>query len=216
MWVSFHARKPFAIKVYLGGVNGISGEPMVPNIATYLKQKSGAPRKQDYVVVPSQPWLDGIATRPGLVKQFVAMPYGSGYSVEQQVTGVEVVGGLQFEIIPMYDQGVAFSCEGVYDLTKPPLDIFSTPRDLGIQPGQDLYMRKTEKVVERPTILRDLIPKGPHSLSHTLAVELFQIFSGRLEISVPELNSSISFQVSSNTTKIPIQEGLCELNPAIS
>lgn len=34
------------------------------------------------MVSPEQPWLDGIADGDGTVRQFVAMPLGSGYSVE--------------------------------------------------------------------------------------------------------------------------------------
>lgn len=58
---------------------------MIPNMSTLLKRQNGIGKKQDYVVVPKQPWLDGIATSPGIVKQFVAVPYGSGYSIERQV-----------------------------------------------------------------------------------------------------------------------------------
>lgn len=53
---------------------------------------------QDYIITPDQLWLDGVASHDGRVRQFVAMPLGSGYSVEAQVTGEEVVGGLQFEV----------------------------------------------------------------------------------------------------------------------
>lgn len=55
---------------------------------------------QDYVVTPEQLWLDGIASKAGLVRQFVAMPLGSGYSVEAQVTGQELTGGMQFLVVP--------------------------------------------------------------------------------------------------------------------
>ena len=80
MWIKFEAKRKFALKVLLGGVNGISGE------AANLNKTAQPNPKQDYVVVPGQPWLDGIATAPGQVKQFVAVPYGSGYSIEQQVS----------------------------------------------------------------------------------------------------------------------------------
>ncbi len=42
---------------------------------------------QDYVVVPGQPWLDGYCVDKGHIRQFVAMPLGSGYSAEEQLTG---------------------------------------------------------------------------------------------------------------------------------
>ena len=41
---------------------------------------------EDYFEVPEQPWLDGFCTGSGVVRQFVAMPLGSGYTVEEQVT----------------------------------------------------------------------------------------------------------------------------------
>ncbi|KAK6081120.1 hypothetical protein SCUP234_04773 [Seiridium cupressi] len=103
LWVSFEATKPFAIKVYAGGVNAISGEHMNEDPDTkfrrhkkYFEQES----IQDYLIVPGQLWLDGIATSPGVVRQFVAMPTGQGYSVEAQMTGQEVLSGLQFDITP--------------------------------------------------------------------------------------------------------------------
>ena len=55
---------------------------------------------QDYVVPPKQLWLDGIASSDGKVRQFVAMPFGTGYTVEAQITGQDVLGGLQFHVIP--------------------------------------------------------------------------------------------------------------------
>ncbi|KAF8244153.1 ubiquitin-domain-containing protein [Wilcoxina mikolae CBS 423.85] len=98
MWLSFESNKRFAIRIYVGGVNGVTGEPMIPNMATLLKRQNGIEKKQESVVVPGQPWLDGIATSPGMVKQFVAVPYGSGYSIEHQITGLETTGGIQFEL----------------------------------------------------------------------------------------------------------------------
>lgn len=47
-----------------------------------------------------QEWLDGISDEDGKVRQFVAMPKGSGYSIEAQVTGNDTVCGIQFRVIP--------------------------------------------------------------------------------------------------------------------
>ncbi len=41
----------------------------------------------NYLVLPQQPWLDGVAVRKGVIRQFVAMPLGAGCSVEEQATG---------------------------------------------------------------------------------------------------------------------------------
>ncbi|OTB12231.1 hypothetical protein K445DRAFT_321228 [Daldinia sp. EC12] len=104
MWIDFRADWPFMIKIYAGGVNVVSGEHAAEDHHT--KERRSAFRfgrrlfLQDYVVAPQQLWLDGIATSPGVVRQFVAMPVGQGYSVEAQLTGEETIGGLQFEITP--------------------------------------------------------------------------------------------------------------------
>lgn len=206
MWINFSTRGCFAVKVYLGGVNGVSGEPMVPNMASYLKEKNNVARKQDYLVVPSQPWMDGIAASPGLVKQFVAMPYGSGYSVENQITGMETVGGLQFEIIPAYDQQVFFSRQRLFDSMTTSLDVFATPKDLGVQPGETLYVVRKTPMEKRPVILRDLLLEKSHNPAHSLAINLHQIFDGKLEISTPENGRSISLRVS--TAFSPLQWSL--------
>ena len=50
-----------------------------------------------------------LATEQGYVRQFVAMPLGSGYSVEAQVTGQDVVGGLQFVVVPAIPPPMPFN-----------------------------------------------------------------------------------------------------------
>ena len=103
MWINFSSNAKFAIKLYVGDVNVVSGEPKNETGATRLHRLTRLANDdsiQDYVVTPQQLWIDGIATQEGLVRQFVAMPLGSGYSLEAQVTGQDVVGGLQFLITP--------------------------------------------------------------------------------------------------------------------
>ena len=77
---------PTIAKVCVGKINAISGQP-------YSETLSG--QKQDYVVIPTQRWLDGICSGDGLVRQFVAMPLGQGYTVESQITDEEAFGGFQ-------------------------------------------------------------------------------------------------------------------------
>jgi hypothetical protein len=103
MWIRFKASESFAIKIFVGGVNAISGEPRsedAESLTRLTKRLASGPSVQDYVVVPGQPWLDSIAVSHEEVRQFVAMPYGDGYSVEAQVTGEESIGGIQFEVTP--------------------------------------------------------------------------------------------------------------------
>jgi hypothetical protein len=103
MWIQFSSTSSYAIKIYVGAVNAVSGEPAVETAATKLRRRnlfSQVKSVQDYIVTPYQLWLDGISTTEGKVRQFVAMTKGSGYSVEAQVTRDEVTSGLQFEITP--------------------------------------------------------------------------------------------------------------------
>ena len=96
MWIEFGgfhgSGYPFAIKIATGKINAISGEAWVPNLNA---------DPQDYVVVPDQPWLDGYCVERGLIRQFVAMPLGSGYSAEEQLTGKGEHGGIQIVAYPM-------------------------------------------------------------------------------------------------------------------
>ncbi|ROT36000.1 hypothetical protein SODALDRAFT_320466 [Sodiomyces alkalinus F11] len=103
MWIEFSAEMPFAVKIFVGGVNAISGFPVLENDRTRDKRRrmlAQGKSIQDYVVLPEQPWLDGVVSRNGSVRQFVAQPQGSGFAVEAQVYGEERVGGIQIEIVP--------------------------------------------------------------------------------------------------------------------
>jgi hypothetical protein len=97
MWLNFETGwrsedYPFAIKVATGKINAVTGDLWV----NHLNQDP-----QDYVVTSRQPWLDGYCVEKGTVRQFVAMPLGEGYSVEEQVTGTAEHGGLQIIVYPM-------------------------------------------------------------------------------------------------------------------
>ena len=87
LWLGFEAArwKPNAVKVGVGGINAVSG-------ADWDEILHSDP--QDYLVCPPQPWLDGINTDNGVVRQFVAAPLGLGDTVESQLTGSEA-GGLR-------------------------------------------------------------------------------------------------------------------------
>ena len=151
MWISFNAHKPFALQIFVGGVNAISGEPTGDSEATLLNRLSLLEKKksiQDYVVTPNQLWLDGIATDNEHVRQFVAMPLGSGYTVEAQVKGQDLVGGLQIHVTPSTPQKF-------YSLLKAPNppDFDDSPMELIIH---TLY-GKTMILSVRPSDLIDEI-----------------------------------------------------------
>jgi hypothetical protein len=83
---------PFAIKVATGKINAVTGDDW----SNGLKRKP-----QDYMVSTEQPWLDGYCVEKGFIRQFVAMPLGSGYSAEEQITGAADHGGIQIVVYPM-------------------------------------------------------------------------------------------------------------------
>ena len=92
MWLlmSGASWKPRAVKVAVGKVCALTGKPWSEELHE---------NKQDYIVSPPQPWLDGIAAGKGMIRQFVAMPLGMGYTVEGQVTGEERFGGIQIKVV---------------------------------------------------------------------------------------------------------------------
>ena len=104
MWISFVSKVPFAVKIFVGGVNAISGEPTGNNDEAVMMRRLDLMEKkksvQDYIVTPKQRWLDGITSDHECVRQFVAMPLDSGYSIEAQITGQDLIGGLQFHVTP--------------------------------------------------------------------------------------------------------------------
>jgi len=101
MWLHFSSsfllehetQYPFAVKVATGKICAVSGE-------TWRNQLARKPR-QNYLAIPEQPWLDGYCVDEGLIRQFVAMPLGAGYTAEEQITGAAEHGGLQLLVAPM-------------------------------------------------------------------------------------------------------------------
>jgi hypothetical protein len=91
LWLAFDAAywKPNAVKVGVGKINAISGRGWDLELHD---------DPQDYIVCPEQPWLDGINAGDGSVRQFVAMPLGSGYTLEAQLSGKEEYGGIQIAV----------------------------------------------------------------------------------------------------------------------
>jgi hypothetical protein len=100
LWLNFNSdyledhgtEYPFAVKVATGKINAVTGD----NWSNGLKR-----RPQDYMVSTEQPWLDGYCVEKGFIRQFVAMPLGTGYSAEEQVTGKAEHGGIQIVVYPM-------------------------------------------------------------------------------------------------------------------
>ncbi|MFE0719281.1 hypothetical protein ACFW2T_33065, partial [Streptomyces sp. NPDC058892] len=99
MWLSFGGtRTPAALQVGVGKVCAVSGERWSGRLAR---------TPQNYTVLPRQPWLDGINSGDGTVRQFVAVPLGLGATVEGQVTGEETTGGVQLQVFPLGPEALA-------------------------------------------------------------------------------------------------------------
>ncbi|MET7637250.1 hypothetical protein [Streptomyces sp. NPDC005438] len=98
MWLSFGSSEPAALQIGVGKVCAVSGEPWSDHLVR---------DPQNYVVLPRQPWLDGINSGQGTVRQFVAVPLGMGATVEGQVTGEETWGGLQLQNFPLSSAALA-------------------------------------------------------------------------------------------------------------
>jgi hypothetical protein len=91
LWLGFHGTpwKPNAVKVAIGGVNVLTGEPD----DTVLRS---AP--QDYLVCPNQPWLDGVHAETGMIRQFVAAPLHSVGTITPSMDDRERASGIQITV----------------------------------------------------------------------------------------------------------------------
>jgi hypothetical protein len=91
LWLVFlgERARPVAVKIALGLVNAVTGERATEG----LHQDP-----QDYLVCPYQPWLDGIPHQRGVVRQFVAMPLGEAYTVEEQLRTGKPMGGIRLVV----------------------------------------------------------------------------------------------------------------------
>jgi hypothetical protein len=100
MWINFQSSYisdretsyPFAVKIAAGKIDAVTGEGWTDRL-------DASP--QNYVMIPEQPWLDGFCVEQGVIRQFIAMPLGEGYSAEEQITGKAEFGGLQIMVYPM-------------------------------------------------------------------------------------------------------------------
>jgi hypothetical protein len=142
MWLSFHSptRYPFAVKVAAGKRDALTGEAW----------KDGLTRDpQNYMPVPGQPWLDGFVVEKGTIRQFVAMPLGAGYSVEEQLTGAAEHGGVQLQVYPLRREvwerekpRFLLSHSAVYDVVHHPV-LSMAEMDMGLAAGgrmrQEVY-----------------------------------------------------------------------------
>ena len=85
MWVSFRsAYIPKACIMTASAINVLTGE-----VVTDINKIQMSADPQNYMVIPTQPWIDGIKHADGKVGQFVCVSFESGKSLGQQVAGIK-------------------------------------------------------------------------------------------------------------------------------
>jgi hypothetical protein len=144
-WIEGHdAEWPFALKIATGKRCAVTGDAWTEALGT---------DPQNYLVVPRQPWLDGYVVEKGFIRQFVAMPLGSGYSAEEQLGGEATVGGLQIEAFPMKREAFLKRWPRVIRRARARLEEMLAPcccaspaPDMGLAPGG----RMRQEVYEDP------------------------------------------------------------------
>jgi hypothetical protein len=139
LWINFNGDYPFAVKIAAGKIDAVTGKTWSNSLHRH---------PQDYVAVPEQPWLDGYCVEKGVIRQFVAMPLGSGYSAEEQLTGEAEHGGLQIVAYPLkravYEEWAASRYAILRKSFVPALSLHCTAApDMGLAPGgrmrQEIY-----------------------------------------------------------------------------
>lgn len=145
LWLNFQSlgferpNLPVALKIGAGKINAVSGEKWSDGLSQ---------DPQNYVVLPEQPWLDGFNVAKGVVRQFVVMPLGQGYTVEEQIDTESDVGGIQIEAIPMkaqcYEKLVAREAAREGEVMRAPIsDEAAEWMDMGLGMGgsmrQEIY-----------------------------------------------------------------------------
>jgi hypothetical protein len=154
MWIDFTSPNgyPFAVKVAAGKINAITGE-------SWAEGLSRSP--QNYVAVPDQPWLDGYCVERDVIRQFVAMPLGDGYSAEEQLTGEAEHGGIQILVHPL--KARHYSPPRHLLMLEPAMPMMarapeSSAYDMGLAPGG--RMRQKIEKDHRPFSHWDLEHRG--------------------------------------------------------
>ena len=135
MWIYFDASYPMAVKIAAGKIDALTGEQWKNDLSSH---------PQDYLVVPGQPWLDGFCVGKGMIRQFVAMPLGEGYTAEEQLTGEAQHGGLQIVVYPMKaSKFKELRLEREFTAYGPPHVMESPIDEMGLAPGglmrQEVY-----------------------------------------------------------------------------
>lgn len=138
LWLNFSSSYPMAVKIAAGKIDAVTGKAWKNELTR---------NPQDYVVLPDQPWLDGFCVEKGLIRQFVAMPLGEGYTAEEQLAGTADHGGIQLIVYPMkaseYEKLQREMTGMVFGMPEVCMSAPAEKLDMGLAPGglmrQEIY-----------------------------------------------------------------------------
>ncbi|BFZ63844.1 hypothetical protein YB2330_004981 [Saitoella coloradoensis] len=154
--------EPTAMRLYVEGVNGISGKP-VDNTQHKLSFSQGG--TQDHVVVPTQPSINGYVAKSNSARQFTQMSLKLGLDTLDSLKETDTSHDLQLEFIPSHGTtGFSFIATNLWSpgkIRQAPqnLDARKSPMEYGITNNKHLSLEHSG----RPALLSDLIftPRDP-------------------------------------------------------
>jgi ubiquitin len=218
LWINFGSgvsSQKHAIQVGVGKINAVSGKKWTNDLNRWPKQ--------DYLVSPPQPWLDGINAGEGIVKQFVAATLGSHVTVEAQVNRMErlkaakeaatsnstleateekkydakdeTVGGIQIQVRPQYGGKCLVKLTPNDYLSE--AEMYLSPYLLGIEIGKELSLR-SHSFPERQLTLADWVTDGKVLRARIVGDVIFEVktLTGK----------TIAFSLPSSTTIAELKE----------
>jgi hypothetical protein len=168
-WLNFSADYPMAMRIGGGGRCAVSGEPWKAGFRS---------SPQNFVVLGTQPWLDGFHVSATEVRQFVAQPQGQGVLSAHALSGEERWGGLQLAACPL--QPEEFWRQSLRDMLHQRWDELMTPvafrplRHIPVIGGVAEWTTRTEtkrrlKILEDPYGVEKWTPPAPAAASRTSA-----------------------------------------------
>ncbi|KPJ89428.1 MAG: hypothetical protein AMS18_12450 [Gemmatimonas sp. SG8_17] len=178
LWINFAGGYPFAVKIAAGKIDAVTGKTWSNSLHRH---------PQNYVTVPEQPWLDGYCVAKGVIRQFVAMPLGSGYSAEEQLTGEAEHGGLQIVAYPLkrdvYEEWAA-KRQAVFSKSFTPMLAMRCTGvpDMGLAPGG----RMRQEIYDDPFKLTDWDPEhAARCFVHIANSQVWRAITGEAPPTVP-------------------------------
>lgn len=88
LWIWFCSRYCFAVKIGVGKINALSGEPWIPDLQRKL---------QNYFLVPDPPGYEN----EEVIRRYVTVPLTTSDSADGPLAGRADIGGIHIHVVPM-------------------------------------------------------------------------------------------------------------------